>query len=158
MDGQKDRKMGGQTDGWTDRWMDRQMGGQTDGQTDGWTGRQKDRQMDGHTDRWMDVQTDITMTLSWQRNMWLTFVYVDSTTPPFLGNVCNPSDNVEDVFDTALFNFTVAIPDHTSGSSFLMAALLTFNNTVEMVDIEVLTEEYFIVVPRIVISTAASDM
>lgn len=84
-------------------------------------------------------------------NYWLF-----SSTLPFLGDISNPSNNAENVFDSAFFNFTVAVPANSSGTSFFVVALLTFDNMVEIVELRAFTQEYFVVVPTIVACTGVS--
>lgn len=75
---------------------------------------------------------------------------------PFLGDICNPSDNIIDLMDSAFFNFTVTVPSDSSGNSFFVSAVLTFNNTEEIVGLNALTQECFIVIPTILASTDVS--
>lgn len=87
----------------------------------------------------------------------LTFLHRYSSSPPFLGNVSNPSDNTETDSDNAFFNFTVTVPQNSTGNSFLVTALLTFYNTEEVVSLTESTEERTIVMPIIAARTNVSE-
>jgi hypothetical protein len=84
--------------------------------------------------------------------------YSNSHAPFSLGNVCNPSDNLESESDTIFFGFLVTVPADSSGSRFRVSARLTFNNTVDMVNQDVLTRELVIILPTIANNTDVSKL
>lgn len=87
--------------------------------------------------------------------MWfyiLSFLLTSS-----LGDIFNPSDNIETVQDSASFNFTVTVPADSSGNSFRVESLLTFDDGAGGRSDRVYTEDVFIIVPTIEVQTIVSQ-
>ena len=76
---------------------------------------------------------------------------------PVLGDIFNPSDNIMNMFDMALINFTVTVPDNSSGNSFNVSATLTFSNVEQEVPLTVFTQTLVIVLPAIMVDTDVSE-
>ncbi len=66
-----------------------------------------------------------------------------------MGDVLNPSDNVDSVRDTAIFNFTISVPSNSTGAYFFITAYVDFNNSVEVFTIENSTLEYVVIDPLV---------
>ena len=56
----------------------------------------------------------------------------------------------EDTNDLALFNFTVGVPDNSTGSSFSVVAILKFSNYKFEVTVTEQSQECFIITPAII--------
>ena len=68
----------------------------------------------------------------------------------------NDPDNVVDYNDLALFNFTVGVPDNSTGSSFSVVAILKFSNYKFEVTVTNNSQECFIITPAIKTETNLS--
>ena len=68
----------------------------------------------------------------------------------------NDPDNKVDYNDLALFNFTVGVPDNSTGSSFSVVAIIKFSNSQFEATVTDNSQECFIITPAIKTETNVS--